>query len=110
MNPRRDEIVRAMLAGEVSANLPPAPVVQQRPAQPRCPEHCARHEVDADLVCPACGGASYRLIAHEHAEGEGGHHFYSTEPVNSAPALERRQPPRCHRCGGSLNRVSPRPL
>lgn len=72
---------------------------------PQCPQHCSgRHEVEANLVCGACRGVPYRLVAHGRRE-DPAHLFYSYEPANGAAPLASSERPVCPRCRGELRRA-----
>jgi hypothetical protein len=86
-------------------DLPPVPTISIPPVpNPVCADHCSgNHTVEASLVCPV-HGPSYHLVSHEWFH-MAGHYFYSTEAVNGARTLARREKPSCRECGGPLKRV-----
>lgn len=75
---------------------------------PECPKHCSgREELEGDLWCGACQCVSYRLTNHEWFHNPG-HWFVQPVPVGHATPPQGK--PRCHKCGGQLERTAPHRL
>lgn len=100
----RDEKWEQIFASRIGLSLPGTPPRRRElpPTGPTCPEYCSgRHEHDGFLVCPTCGGQSYRVVMHEFAH-EPGHYFVGLAAMNGAPPFIPRGTPTC--CGRIMER------